>query len=259
MERLMTIAQSSGLLVFEDTAQAFYTLSHKHSTLSYTLLYMIRRILTRTERLPSYEDKKFIISSAVSAASLKGEDRHGFSSSRKLRDSGIGVIFAGVFDGHDGEECSEYCRVGMLPHIVESFNRRVQEMGGGEGTGGGAKYDKDGSFEILKASMIEGCHDAQDSFEKFQVAPALGGDAKVGSKVTASPPSSLSRLLRCQCGPIKRRGGTTVNCLLVQSLDDQQRVKVVVANCGDSRCITDGGTGSLDGVGKLGEGGTTAK
>ena len=175
-------------------------------------------------------------------------------------DSGVGVLFAGVFDGHDGEECSEYCRVGILPHIAKNYKRRVQgtegggvNVGGSEGGGGGGD-DKDESFEILKASMIEAFHEAQDSFEKFQDAPLLGGAKNAGNKTTARPPSFLSRLLRCQCGPVKRRGGTTVNCLVVQSLDDGEGVRVVVANCGDSRCITDGGTGSLDVGGKLGKG-----
>ena len=185
------------------------------------------------------------------SSSFAGEDCHAFDCSSALGD--LGVAYAAVFDGHDGNSCSEYCRAGLLPHILGALeaskgtesatNCTIDESFDATTTSGDPEHQR------LTSSLIQAFGDAQESFARYRDPPVVGDGA--GGRAKKRTNSAGGRGLGCLkcmvslgCGTESRRGGTTATCLVLRVNDDESKVTAFVANCGDSRCISDGGTGS---------------
>ena len=90
-------------------------------------------------------------------------------------------------------------------------------------------------------SAFEAC---EARFSKHGPPPTLGSD----DDASASKMSFLKKLAMCRFASMPRRGGTTANCLLLNFEGPSEDITAFVANCGDSRCITDGGSGCTESV-----------
>lgn len=200
---------------------------------------------------------QLIFSAACASFSCKGEDRHSVCYDCPLlvhcqeevfADSPhILVGYAGVFDGHDGKSASEYCADGLLNHIVAETveldhrytdsRKPIMAVDGTE------------SFSPLDVGTINAFHRAQARFAAGMSPPKFD-DVKKGAKATRWIRSPFERFRASPVPP--PRGGTTAVTLAFYgekvNPQDQKNYKpmnyAIVANTGDSRLITDHGTGA---------------
>ncbi|GMH93580.1 hypothetical protein TL16_g12669 [Triparma laevis f. inornata] len=204
---------------------------------------MSRTVMTKTVSLPPVlRFKSFHVNSAISTASLKGEDRSCFDAGSTPLTTALPTagLFAGVFDGHDGPDCSEYCRVAMIPHFISSLTANKTNA---------TAADKalESPQKLISTSLISSFQDCESNFGKRLPPPPLDPSAPPPPR---SKLSALKDMMLCRCGTNTRRGGTTANCLLL-NVDSEENISAFVANCGDSRCITDAGTGSSSDLANL--------
>ncbi|GMI07097.1 hypothetical protein TrVE_jg4728 [Triparma verrucosa] len=212
-----------------------------------------RTVMTKTECLPAVSRfDSFHIQSAISTASLKGEDRSCFDTTTVASALPTVALFAGVFDGHDGPDCSEYCRIGMIPHVTSALITSSPE------SPTTTKPTQESLRKLINSSLISAFKDCEEHFAKHLPPPALSRASSTSSASSPPPPdpppastlSLLKQILLCRCGARLRRGGTTANCILL-NVDSSENISAFVANCGDSRCITDVGTGSSSDLANL--------
>ena len=186
-------------------------------------------VLTKTYQTSSFTSptssfgSQYTINGAYSTCELKGEDRvvHDVGGSY-LRSETSGVAFVGVFDGHDGPDCSEHCFRGMERRVVE-------EVGGGRG----------GLVEEGLKRAFVGVQNDFAGWKDPKECPREGrGEGNTGLSVsTKAIPGCPLSFGGCMCsGGAGRRGGTTATVLFVDQ-PTSSLLTVYVANCGDSRCI----------------------
>eukprot|EP00518_Triparma_eleuthera_P016157 CAMPEP_0197553980 /NCGR_PEP_ID=MMETSP1320-20131121/10308_1 /TAXON_ID=91990 /ORGANISM="Bolidomonas sp., Strain RCC2347" /LENGTH=377 /DNA_ID=CAMNT_0043114821 /DNA_START=548 /DNA_END=1680 /DNA_ORIENTATION=+ len=138
-------------------------------------------------------------------------------------------LIAGVFDGHDGPQMSDYCREHMIPHIIEELKKKEKD-----------ESSENSKSSIINHSLVAAFEASEARFSKNQAPPTLGQEPAPLPKM-----SFLKKFATCNFLAQPRRGGTTANCLLLNvEGPPSSAITAYVANCGDSRCITDGGSGS---------------
>ena len=165
------------------------------------------------------------MTAAACSVDLKSEDRIAYSVAGEGGEIGGGFLaYYAVYDGHDGEDAAEYCREGMLGHLVREVNRR------GEGE--------------IEAKLKKAFEEADRSFAGYR-SPFGADGATLGKTGSPRGPRGLLSSLSSCCGPLvgspcasKRRGGTTATALLISPpLADSTFLTVRAVNTGDSRAV----------------------
>lgn len=227
-------------------------------------------ISSHVEELNGLEDdngiRKLKMSGALGQFRLRSEDKILFTSmetheqlvaaqeesSSKNAPKIVGM--AGVFDGHDGGAASEYCSEGIMQHILaevsDSFHiNNDQSPASSSSCSIPTMMNGVETKSVLEAGLINAFYQAQERFGMKMKPPTLE-DFRLGGvdKTRAKRLGALKRMLNAAAPP--RRGGTTalVLCLLAEQDKKNQSssspYSVVVANTGDSRCLTDDASGT---------------
>jgi hypothetical protein len=153
----------------------------------------------------------FHVETAVASFVLKGEDRYSFVTStsepwlEKMQPVDAAaklVVFAGIFDGHDGSLASEYCSMGLLPHILAETQNCASKLN--------PSLKGDINLQVLKQGHINGFSWAQTRFATGSNPPTLR-DLKSGPSSVRNSRSFFQRL--CGGPPPSLRGGTTATTI----------------------------------------------
>jgi hypothetical protein len=153
----------------------------------------------------------FHVETAVASFVLKGEDRYSFvtSTSEPLLEKAQPadaaaklVVFAGIFDGHDGSLASEYCSMGLLPHILAETQNCASKLS--------PSLKGDINLQVLKQGHINGFTWAQTRFATGSNPPTFR-DLKCGPSYVRNSRSFFQRL--CGGPPPSLRGGTTATTI----------------------------------------------
>lgn len=200
-----------------------------------------------------------VVSAAVATFNLKGEDRHQVlrldddeafrKCQKKLKCEPRMAAFVGVYDGHDGDLASDYCSKGLVPHIISELTPQssaqtqrwsfsVDRANAPLNFETSETKDRSSAFNL---QYIAAFQKAQNRFQNKLEPPSFEEVCKPGA-LKVSPSQSF---IQWMATPTEiQRGGTTACTLSVFAELGEDTPTVVVANCGDSRLITDDGTGS---------------
>lgn len=154
------------------------------------------------------------------------------------------MFFCAVFDGHDGAKAADYCSKGLLPHILAETYAMTKKY---VTSSNDADGDTDMKRKILSSSYDESFRRAQRRFGSYCTPPTFEELSDGVAKVRMNK----GFWYRLCCTPQRGlRGGTTATTLALYTLCNKERDRfdpylyAVVANAGDSRCISDDGRGT---------------
>jgi len=185
------------------------------------------------------------------------------------------VAFAGVFDGHDGATAAEYCSQGLLKHILMETNACIAQR---ERASIGRCSESSISLQTNYVSLLEegyalAFHKAQEAFACDSAPPTFD---VVKRYARTRRRQRNSGFLRRFFSPKEDRPGGTTACVLsivskiafvgnltfdsrspmpkllkcseqyAGGCDGTMDTFAIVANCGDSRLLTDDGSGTDD-------------
>ena len=135
------------------------------------------------------------------------------------------AAFVGVYDGHDGDLCSEYCSKGVVPHILSELSQTVaatqQSRWGFAADRACAPLDfetpdSSNKSSELKPQYVSAFHKAHDRFCNNMEPPTFE-EIKAPGPLKVAPPASYNPMQWNLTGTVSQRGGTTACTMSVVS------------------------------------------
>ena len=131
--------------------------------------------------------------------------------------------FIGVYDGHDGDFASEYCRQGLLPHIIAEQRSNIQPSNGWSFTSDranaplnlddGASKDDPALKLDMEIPFTSAFQKAEERFGNNLEPPTFDEVSKTqATPLKLAPPGSFNPMqwiATAAVGTEPRRGGTT--------------------------------------------------
>lgn len=187
------------------------------------------------------------------------------------------VAFAGIFDGHDGFAASSYCSQGLLKHVLietqKTKNNRSKPRKSNAKAGNNKKFlfknhhnDEDKKNKCLakiqsrlEEIYISAYRNCEKRFVSFLEPPTF---EDIGEGISTKKKNRFYRFfmrlllpLKKRKGKVKRGGTTALSLGLYVAKQKENKTDdyieknntasyAIVANTGDSRCITDDGSGT---------------
>lgn len=222
------------------------------------------------------EGTNVVVAVCVATFTLKKEDRHQVlrvGDDAKFRNCQIKLdcepmlsAFVGVFDGHDGDACSEYCHKGLLPHIIAEQSIRcaqqptphtwfsaVDRANAPLKVAADNSSGKDSPKMDMEIPFVAAFKKCQERFANKFDPPTFDEVSKIQTvPLKIAPPGSYNPMqwVSGMTASVDiQRGGTTACTmgLFTEAGEGSARTvipTVVVANTGDSRLVTDDASGT---------------